>query len=1099
MSLSAELVMTAHSSPIKALAIANYRTDHGQEAEDSQIALVESLISLDEAGEMAVWNCHDGRCLLHNLRATASGKAAGFATSISVSPNSEYCVVSGFSDKLVVLRLATLEIVQIVEVGGGREPRWVRSAGFLLQDDPNLLLDYLTLNFNAPSGESLTARQFDPHLGRFVSAACPILPSTLSPLQLAAFSSCHLLACSTFNPGLAALVTKLKQVWLIDFLRGDHTSFMLDFEVDGVEFVRADLLLIWSKDGEVAFYQLFLESKSNEFESNESKVNDSPGSEERNKSPLLGSIVRRLDVSCPFMSADSSSRLHLRFLPRPTQLLWMEVKEGEDGLEEGRACRVSIVQIGFDPASMDRTVYLSRFSSAELSLQQTAALEQVTESPVTCMIACGMDGLLQGHFNGQVSLRSVVDFFNCSNENVISTTSKSAPITALYHEEEMIVAGDLQGMLHFWNTQLTCSLGRSRAHTKRVKGIGRAGKWLLSWSEAGSLALHEFRPQGRFFTVHVFHSPTTSAQLKAIYFKSVDGLLILDYISGPRQAFSLTSDGISALQLSDSSFMESIALSEVKISLSTSNSNSTSTSTTTQSLMDGMVTVQSVGWPQLPCHSLTVDVRQLISLRSVELAKAVLSQLLAWGECAGLDELATGQLQMPPPHALIRYGLVGANGNVSSLLQSNVNSSFWIRSPTLTATLQLAILVLTEALFGEAAASLRSFYSIKLADDSCFKPASLSLISKFWQDPHPSVQQSARLIFSSGLSRLTEKELRVLIAYWKDLLPSIAASASSSTTSMNRGTIILAIIALQHQSSDQLPLKVLADSLVNLLLQEEKRSLFRLAAVELIGRGYEGVWRPFIHGQSIFRMLFNWYRLLGNGKASPVIGRTLLNILSAEPEILLQLLNDAFTASAPTATLLLNELLNNQPGLLLGKEKEIVELVLLTLKSEDGASLELLQRMTECFGSVAIGGRLIAVCCSSDANTIEVFDLKSKVKTATLAGHSAHSCTLLHFHTPKLLLSYSAGEAIIRWWPLSATGAALNQASSAAASLFFGPTSLDASSLGQSAKMIVVKPELTRAVDCIPGFGIKLVQARSVGDEVQLSVAGQILMQFKAI
>ena len=217
-----------------------------------QVHLIESLVSVDEAGELAVWNCHDGRCLLHNLRATATGKMAGYPNSISISPNYEFCILGGFSDKLVVLRLSTLEIVQIVEVGAGRIPRWVRAAGFLLQDDPNLLLDYLNLNFNAPANESLTARQFDPKIGNFVSPACPILPPTIPQAQLEEFSTCHLLTCSRANPGIAALVTKLRRVWLIDFLSGDFVQFSLDFEIDGVEFVRADLLLVWSKMGKLS-------------------------------------------------------------------------------------------------------------------------------------------------------------------------------------------------------------------------------------------------------------------------------------------------------------------------------------------------------------------------------------------------------------------------------------------------------------------------------------------------------------------------------------------------------------------------------------------------------------------------------------------------------------------------------------------------------------------------------------------------------------------------------------------------------------------------------------------------------------------------------
>jgi hypothetical protein len=533
-----------------------------------------------------------------------------------------------------------------------------------------------------------------------------------------------------------------------------------------------------------------------------------------------------------------------------------------------------------------------------------------------------------------------------------------------------------------------------------------------------------------------------------------------------------------------------------------------------------------------------------------QLAKAVLSQLMGDSQLL----LPSDQLLTSAPSPLIRYGLIGANGNVSSLLQRE--DSFWARSGTLTATLQLAILALLEGCFGDEAAPLRSFYSVSL-DGPTLKPASLSLISKFWQDPLPSLQHCARLIFSSSLNRLNERELRVLVAYWKDLLPC------SSSTSMTRSTIILSIIALQSSCND-LPLKQLADSLVHLLVQEEKRSLFRLAGVELIGRGYEGLWRPFIHGKSIFRMLFNWYRTFNvnvnaNANVIPttqyvsaqaqsnsssqesILKTTLLNILSAEPDLLVKLLSDAFAASPQSAAILLQELLNSRPLLLMGREREVMEVVLVGCKSEEAALLMVVKRMTECFGTVASNGRFLAVSNSrgvdsggggsvrsmeisnversnsktppstasqsitesSSTYQILIFDLKTKSKTATLAGHSAaHPCTLLHFHPSRsvLLLSYSASEATVRWWPLSASGAALNSTSSTASTLFFGPGVLDSGSVGQSAKMLVVDPKLTRAVDRLPSgcvFGMRPVQGRSAGEEVHLIVAEQVLMTFK--
>ena len=619
--------------------------------------------------------------------------------------------------------------------------------------------------------------------------------------------------------------------------------------------------------------------------------------------------------------------------------------------------------------------------------------------------------------------------------------------------------------------------------------------------------------------------------------------------------------------------MESIALSPVKIAPS----QPSSTGGALMMMMGGVVKVQPVGWPQVPCHSLMIDVRALISSLGSgsgseicrELAKAVLAQLI-------------GDKERTSTPNSIKFGLIGANGNVSCMLQH-----LRTPSPTLTATLQLSVLVLQDCLSPSNVLQDSSFPSKVLQD--CLAPStdsscpittapipSLSLISKFWPDPHPALSRTARSIFSSAVNGMSEAQLTRAIRYWRDLLPSTASEAS-----LTRSTIILAIIALQQRASGEIPLKGVADSLVGLLVREREKGMFRVAGVELIGKGYAGLWRPFVHGQSIFRLLFSWYRSSGTGKemartgtdnqtqmntvtvqmttgttmshttttTTSIIQSTLLSILSAEPDLLLGLLSDAFSVAPSAASQLFQALLLDNARLLRGKEREIVEMLVLTgMKGDEGAGLQCVQRMSEASGTVVISGRLVAVansCVCEDekegekeessispsqatsntvsstvsqatsqpsnqsqpssqpsnqskpsnpltTNQITVFDLKSKSKVATLAGHSSHPCTLLHFHSPRLLLSYSAGEATLRWWPLSQSGAALTQASSGMGLFFGGGGVVDAGVMGQSARVVVVEPELTEAVR---GDGDRVVRAKSVGDEVHLEVSGRVLMK----
>jgi hypothetical protein len=835
--IQAEFVMTAHKSPIKALAMSKYRIDctglDETAEEDSKFHWIESLVSVDEAGELAVWNCHDGRCLLHNLRATATGKNAGYPNSISISPNYEFCVLAGFSDKLVVLRLSTLEIVQIVEVSGGRIPRWTRAAGFLLQDNPNLLLDYLTLNFNSKGNESLTARQFDPKIGNFVSPACPILPPTIPSDQIEEFSTCHLLTCSRANPGLAALVTKLKHVWLIDFLSGDFVQFSLDFEIDGVEFVRADLLLIWSNSGKLSFYYVFIHKKSEVEVEGQSEVI------KRSRSPILGHVVRKLDIKCSFTIGN---RLHLKLLAKPPQtddlkacasLLWIETIQCPQ-----RRTQVSVVQVEFDSECPDRTVNLYREQDSELQLLFNDTIEKeeiISElAPITCTITIEPIWLVHGHVDGRISIKSVLDFFKDSSD-IISTTCleeiqpcfNNYPITSLVAVRNpvttnsiLISAGDSQGQLQFWEyfENEFRFLGASRCHVKKIIGIAESFGIFYSWSADGVVGMYQ-KDRGRdkelavYRCIHLFYPPANNLGLAGLYWRtSSEGsrCLLLDYRTTNSTTAIIHSNWdignkCKLPDLTDSSYLETISMSDLKIQIEGLSEGFTGKplypyrSPENSQLFEGIVSVLSDGrqWPELPCHTLMLDIRflarKLISTKRetedgailFELAKRVLSQFLAWGVSERMDQICKETLNLSCNSDEVRYGLLGANGNVSIILNPPSRDRFWTLSPTLTASLQLSIILLLGAIpfdpeVEQEIYSLVTFYAAQIGDIprnpidkadgslQLFRPAALSFISKFWQDSDTEIQKAARILFSTTFARLSLNQRTDLIDYWKD-------------------------------------------------------------------------------------------------------------------------------------------------------------------------------------------------------------------------------------------------------------------------------------------------------------------------------------------
>lgn len=1174
--------MTAHKSPIKALAMSKYRVDcTGEDQDETEndssapgVYLMESLVSVDEAGELAVWNCHDGRCLLHNLRATATGKNAGYPNSISISPNYEFCVLGGFSDKLVILRLSTLEIVQIVEVSGGKIPRWVRAAGFLLQDDPNLLLDYLTLNFNAPAGESLTARQFDPKIGKFVSPACPILPPTIPSAQLDEFSTCHLLTCSRANPGLAALVTKLRHVWLIDFLSGDFVHFSLDFEIDGVEFVRADLLLVWSKTGKLAFYNVFIQSSS-------SKGEDPADVIKRSRSPILGHVVRKLDVKCSF---PIGNRLHLKLLATSSQpnscasLLWIETIQCPQ-----RRTQVSIVQVEFDSECPDRTVNLYRENDLALQLLFNETLSKQAEpqllAPVTCTITTEPSWLIQGHVDGGISRKSVIDFFTDSAD-VISTPAleelqpsfSSYPITSLSSvmnssDTVLIAAGDSQGQIQFWQSTENefKFLGASRCHIKKIIGIVESCGVFYSWSADGVVGMYQLDADENvraYRCVHLFYPPASNLGLTGLYWRTSEGsrCLLLEYRTTNSSTTIVHSNwDISAGQqlpeLTDSAYLETLSMSDLKVQVEGLSEGLTGKplhpyrAPHNSQLFDGVVSVLGDGrqWPELPCHTLMIDIRLLASkLKSNHdplislLAKRIVSQFLAWGLSERMDVICREILKLSQNSDTIRYGLLGANGNVSIILNPASRERFWTLSPTLTASLQLAIIVLLGSLGDseQEVFSLVSFYAAQIGDiprkgSSSFRPAALSFISKFWQDSDAEIQKAARILFSTTFARLSSHQRISLISYWKDYLPNSSSSGGggSDGRSMYRSAIILGIIGLQEPDSLSRSIKKhVAESLVALLL-DGKRNIFRLAAVELMGRGYS-IWLPFIHGASIFKLLYSWLIQLygGDEQFYQTTLKAIIHILTTEvvnvnnnavmsdsmstlsistqssTQVSRKSSSSALNAQGSTSNTKplitwLNELLSSlqgsrevssierkcsvelirsllsfKPVIFQGHEQLLVELLLKLVPEMKSFYTELAQ-----FGVISFHPTTQRLAVAQADNSIIVYDLRTSSKVALLQGH-VHPCTLVAFNTDrpdgKQLLSYSAGEACVRWWHLSSssstsTGSSISGLFSSLTGHHPSESSADSNRPGiKPVKVVIVQPELTEAIDCVPSGSV---------------------------
>lgn len=369
---------------------------------------------------------------------------------------------------------------------------------------------------------------------------------------------------------------------------------------------------------------------------------------------------------------------------------------------------------------------------------------------------------------------------------------------------------------------------------------------------------------------------------------------------------------------------------------------------------------------------------------------------------------------------------------------------------------------------------------------------------------------------------------------------------------MYRSAIILGIIGVQEPESLSRSIKKhVAESLVALLL-DGKRNIFRLAAVELMGRGYP-IWLPFIHGASIFKLLYSWLIQLygGDEQFYQTTLKAVIHILTT-PEIHGELnitldstsINSSASISRKSSSSALsnqkssplitwlNELLSALQGsreITSIEKKCSVELIksLLSFKpiifqDYEHLLVELLMKLVEPnnsifeeldsqFGVISLHPESQRLAVALADNSIVVYDLKTGNRIIQLQGH-VHPCTLVAFNTErsdgKQLLSYSVREASVRWWNISSPSSSSSGTGSSISGLFSSFTGHHHETANESlrpgvkpSKIVIVQPELTEAIDCIPSGSVFKLNPinlfwNSKGKVVEFRVGASLIQTF---
>jgi len=250
------------------------------------------------------------------------------------------------------------------------------------------------------------------------------------------------------------------------------------------------------------------------------------------------------------------------------------------------------------------------------------------------------------------------------------------------------------------------------------------------------------------------------------------------------------------------------------------------------------------------------------------------SSLLTWEIDAELDNICKKKIGLNPNRKNITVGIKGVDNQFSLLAPFSSEDQIWKISPLYTASRLIKILSFVPIFLSEKGneddvISIITHYGIMLPGivGPDYNYPSFSHLTKYWQDSTNDIQQAARCLYRSTLSKISESDLDKVLNYWEPYL--VIDDPNNLTKVTLRAAILLGIIGADE--NDLLKSKHTLCNHISkalLLIIENKTSLqHRIAAVELIGKGFL-VWEPYINGSAVIRILMNLANLNPNSPSS---------------------------------------------------------------------------------------------------------------------------------------------------------------------------------------------------------------------------------------
>ncbi|KAI8801576.1 hypothetical protein BJ742DRAFT_684998 [Cladochytrium replicatum] len=452
--------------------------------------------------------------------------------------------------------------------------------------------------------------------------------------------------------------------------------------------------------------------------------------------------------------------------------------------------------------------------------------------------------------------------------------------------------------------------------------------------------------------------------------------------------------------------------------------------------------------------------------------QSIYSALMSWGVDEEVDRVCEERLGLAKPGAHVAYCIRGAGGYLSILAPAaDLSRRTWTISPTLTASRLLKILSLSRAVLSmtgleEEASTIITHYGAMLPNHigPAMKMPSFSYLAKYWQDPMVDIQQASRSMFSSALLKMPLQDKNTVLEYWKPHLPTIARNLGTPIVKTHmRTAVILGIISSEQPTLfESRLLRDLAQSL-ELVIREDTRNTYRLAAMELIGRAFSTL-EPHMNGQQIIRMMVGMTGLWGqppaptqgstSGQSTPTLQSTansipgaLAGIANVSQSVMLMARNvvvqiaianpslfvttecfDLMHAKTPGERLgslkLLGMFIAKRPLLAYPHVPKLMDAMVKSLDPNQASMREALQQtvtinfaeIVRTFPNISFHGPSQRMAVGTPEGFGIIYDLRTAMRVQVLEGHSRPITALSFSPDGKLLASFSLEENCVHFY-----------------------------------------------------------------------------------